>query len=157
MKKVLFLIIMIALFYRKPFAQSNKYCGDFKQLAVKITEDRATTNKSALCVESYKFLKEGEVFLYFNLEQSDTISIYLENSLVRQKGLYVDSLKTGDQPDYYVTLNLLKIKEKRPRITVLYKNEGVCYNFFLDERYKVYAVTSFLEDVFLVKQNYRCW
>ena len=107
--------------------------------------------QDALDVKANKILHKGQILVSFFMEQSDSISVIMNDSIVAKKNIAIIKDKTGDLPDYTVRVTTRKGANI---ISVLFEREKKYFSFKIDKRYRIYQV-HFWKDCFsIIKKKY---
>ena len=93
--------------------------------------------KDALDVKASNFLHANEVYIYFYIAKSDTLSLFLNDSLIKKSFINVFSDRTGDSPDYLIKFN---VKSKMDTLTLYFDNDKSFFKIPIKRKYKVYGI-----------------
>ena len=127
-------IIVSLLFAKSTLAQIDTSLYHKDCLSVK---KNVSKKKDALDVAADKFLEKGQIFVYFHLQKSDTLNVFINDSLIQRKYVNVLLDRTGDSPDFSIKLN---IKNKASILTVYFERDKSFLRIKIDKKYRVYGV-----------------
>ena len=113
------------------------------------------SGKDVLDVTANKFLKPGQVYIYFHISKSDTLSIAINDSLVKKYYVNVQPDRTGDNPDYFIKLNT---KSKKDTLTIYFEKGKCFFKIPIDKKYRIYGVVYktgvWQECIYVEKKKY---
>src|SRR5436190_19463079 len=127
--------IMVSLLFAKSILAQIDTSLYYKDcLSVK---KNVSKKKDALDVAADKFLEKGQVFVYFHLQNSDTLNVLINDSLIQRKYVNVLLDRTGDSPDFSIKLN---IKNKSSILTVYFERDKSFFRIKIDKKFCLYGV-----------------
>jgi hypothetical protein len=120
-----------------------------------IVKKNNSGSKDALEIRADKFLQKDQVYLYFHLKQSDTLTILLNDSLVKKQYVSAPSERTGDYPDYFIKIDTRTNKDS---LAVHFANEKSFFKIRMDKRYRVFGIVYktgvWQECIYVEKKKY---
>jgi hypothetical protein len=127
-----YIVLLSLLIVNSAFAQRNSV--QYHQICRTIKNNK---DKGDLEVSANRFVKSNQLYLSFYIGKSGSISVLLNDSVVKKYDVNVDANRTGDNPDYVIKVN---IRSKKDILTVYFENEKSFFTIPIDRRYRVYEV-----------------
>lgn len=111
----------------------------------------SSKGSEVLDVKASRFLTKGQVFVYFHLEKPDTVSIFLNDSLIKKQYINVLPNGTGDDPDYFIKL---QTNGKGTFLNVYFESDKTVSKILLDKHYRVYQINSWQNCIYVTMKKY---
>lgn len=102
-----------------------------------ILKNDPTSPKNVLDVSADKLLNKGQILIYFHLLSSDTIRIYIDDSIISKEYITVLPDRTGDKPDFYFKFGIPK---KSQTLAVYFEKYKTYFRIPLSRKYKIYGI-----------------
>jgi len=109
--------------------------------AERVLKLKANTHGKDNCENKVKRVKKETVFLLFYNFVQDTLSVFVEDSLITRGYVNKDTLKVSS--DFTGTVWQVKFPKKRTWVTVRSKNENVKVQVRLKRKFPVYMVSLY--------------